>query len=39
MITGDEDDRKKTQGQTINMVARPIQERHRKKRKYNYSCT
>jgi hypothetical protein len=29
--TGNEDDWKKTQGQTTNTVARPSQERHRKK--------
>jgi hypothetical protein len=28
-ITGNEDDWKKTQGKTVNMVARPSQERHR----------
>jgi hypothetical protein len=32
LITGNENDWKKTHGQTMNTVARPSQERYRKKR-------
>jgi hypothetical protein len=32
MITGNEDDWEKTQGQTTNMMTRPSQDKHVKKR-------